>query len=29
MSKTFKRYARTYKIKIIDHKDPLAQLEAS
>ena len=25
----FKRYARSYKIKIIDSKDPLAQLEAS
>ena len=28
-SQVFKRYARTYKIEIIDSKDPLAQLEAS
>ena len=27
--KAFKRYAIIYKIKIIDSKDPLAQLEAS
>ena len=29
ISKTFRRYARSYKIEIIDSKDPLAQLEAS
>ena len=29
ISKTFKRYAKSYKIEIIDSKDPLAQLEAS
>ena len=29
ISKAFKRYARSYKIEIIDLKDPLAQLEAS
>ena len=29
ISKAFKRYARAYKIEIIDSKDPLAQLEAS
>ena len=29
ISKVFKRYARSYKIEIIDRKDPLAQLEAS
>ena len=28
-SKAFKRYARSYKIEIIDSKDPLVQLEAS
>ena len=28
MSKSFKRYARSYKVEIIDPKDPLAQLEA-
>ena len=28
VSKTFKRYARSYKVKIVDHKDPLVQLEA-
>ena len=28
-SKAFKRYARSYKIEIIDSKDPLAQLESS
>ena len=28
-SKAFKSYARSYKIEIIDSKDPLAQLEAS
>ena len=29
ISKAFKTYARSYKIEIIDSKDPLAQLEAS
>ena len=29
ISKAFKRYARSYKIKIIDLKYPLARLEAS
>ena len=29
ISKAFKRYARSYKVEIIDSKDPLAQLEAS
>ena len=29
MSKAFKRYARCYKIEVIDSKDPLAQLDAS
>ena len=29
ISKTFKRYARSYKIEIIDSKVSLAQLEAS
>ena len=29
VSKTFKRYARSYKVKIVDHKDPLVQLKAS
>ena len=29
ISKAFKRYARSYKVEIIDKKDPLAQLEAS
>ena len=29
ISKAFKRYARNYKIEIIDSKDPLAQLDAS
>ena len=29
ISKEFKEYARSYKIEIIDSKDPLAQLEAS
>ena len=29
ISKAFKRYARSYKIEIIDSKDPLAQIEAS
>ena len=29
ISKAFKRYARSYKIEIIDTKDPLAQLEAN
>ena len=28
LSKEFKRYARIYKIEIIDSKNPLAQLEA-
>ena len=28
LSKAFKRYARSYKIEIIDSKNPLAQLEA-
>ena len=28
LSKAFKRYARIYKIEIIDSKSPLAQLEA-
>ena len=28
ISKAFKRYVRSYKVKIIDPKDPLAQLEA-
>ena len=28
VSKAFKRYARGYKVEIIDHKDPLVQLEA-
>ena len=29
VSKAFKRYARSYKVEIVDHKDPLVQLEAS
>ena len=29
ISKAFKRYARSYKVEIIDSKDPLVQLEAS
>ena len=29
VSEAFKRYARSYKVEIIDHKDPLIQLEAS
>ena len=29
ISKAFIRYARSYKVEIIDTKDPLAQLEAS
>ena len=29
ISKTFKRYARSYKVEIIDSKDPLVQLEGS
>ena len=29
ISKALKRYVRSYKIEIIDSKDPLAQLEAS
>ena len=28
LSKAFKRYARSYKVEVIDSKDPLAQLEA-
>ena len=29
ISKAFKGYARSYKIEIVDSRDPLAQLEAS
>ena len=29
ISEAFKRYARSYKVKIVDHKYPLVQLEAS
>ena len=29
MSQAFKRYARSYKMEILDSKDPLFQLEAS
>ena len=29
ISQAFRRYARSYKIEIIDSKNPLAQLEAS
>ena len=29
VSKAFKRYARSYKVDIVDHKDPSTQLEAS
>ena len=29
MSKAFGRYARSYKVEIIDSKDPLVPLEAS
>ena len=29
ISKAFRRYARSYKVEIIDLKDPLGQLEAS
>ena len=29
VSKTFKGYARSYKIEVMDLKNPLAQLEAS
>ena len=29
VSKVFKRYARSCKVEIVDHKDPLLQLEAS
>ena len=29
ISKAFKRYKRNYKVEIVDHKDPLNQLEAS
>ena len=25
VSKTFKRYVRSYKVEIVDHKDPLVQ----
>ena len=28
VSKAFKRYSRSYKVEIVDHKDPLVQLEA-
>ena len=28
VSKAFKRYAKSYKAEIVDHKDPLVQLEA-
>ena len=28
VSKAFKRYARSYKVEIIDFKDPLIQLES-
>ena len=28
VSKAFKNYARSYKVEIVDHKDPLVQLEA-
>ena len=28
ISKAFRRYARSYKVEIIDSKDPLAQLES-
>ena len=29
VSKAFKRYARSYKVEIVDHQDPLVQLEAT
>ena len=29
MSEAFGSYARSYKVEIVDSKDPLAQLEAS
>ena len=29
VSKAFKRYARSYKVEIVDHKDPFVQLEVS
>ena len=29
VSKAFKRHARSYNVEIVDHKDPLVQLEAS
>ena len=29
VSKAFKRYARSYKVEMVEHKDPLVQLEAS
>ena len=29
ISKAFKRYARSYKVEIVDHTDPLVQLQAS
>ena len=28
-SNAFKGYARSYKVEIVDHEDPLVQLEAS
>ena len=29
VSKAFKRYARSYKVEIVDHEDPLVQLETT
>ena len=29
ISKAFRRSTRSYKVEIVDHKDPLVQLEAS
>ena len=29
VSKAFRRYAKKYKVEIVDHKDPSVQLEAS
>ena len=29
VSKAVKRYAKSYKVEIVDHKDPLVQLESS
>ena len=29
VSKAFQRHARSYKVEIVDHNDPLVQLEAS